>query len=87
MTKAELIDAVRGDMPRRLASQLVHAVFSAVEDSLLNDGRFSYPGFGTFVVKPRAARAGKNPQTGETIQIPAGKTVVFKPAPNLKEQL
>jgi DNA-binding protein HU-beta len=87
MTKAELIDAVKGDFSKKQAGELVDALFDAVKDALVGDGRFAYPGFGTFTVKTRAARKGKNPRTGETINIPASKTVVFRPASKLKEGL
>ncbi len=87
MTKAELIDAVRGDLPRRFAADLVDAVFDGLKESLVNDGRFAYPGFGTFAVKTRAARKGKNPRTGATIDIPESRTVVFRPAAAFKEEL
>ncbi len=87
MTKAELIDAVKGDFSKKQAAELVDGLFEAVKGALNDDGRFAYPGFGTFTVKTRAARKGKNPRTGETINIPASKTVVFRPASKLKETL
>jgi DNA-binding protein HU-beta len=87
MTKAELIDAVKGDFSKKLAGDMVDGVFEAVKGALADDGRFAYPGFGTFTVKTRAARKGKNPRTGETIDIPASKTVVFRPASKFKGSL
>ena len=51
------------------------------------EGRFAVPGFGTFDVKTRAARKGRNPKTGEEIDIPASKTVAFKPAGALKDKV
>lgn len=87
MTKAELIDALRGDFTRRQTEEMVDMLFDAVSDSLVNDGRFAYPGFGTFTVKSRAARTGTNPRTGEPIKIPASRTVVFRPAAKLKDSL
>ncbi|MBI1822553.1 MAG: HU family DNA-binding protein [Nitrospirae bacterium] len=51
------------------------------------NGRFSFPGFGTFTVRARAARKGRNPQTGETIKIKASKSIKFKAAPSLKRSL
>ena len=89
MTKAELIDAVQsatGESKKRTAD-IVDAVFGAVGSAVSNDGRFSYPGFGTFTVRERKARTGRNPRTGESIKIPASKTVAFKPAPSLKDSL
>jgi len=87
MTKAELIDAVRGQFPKKDAAQLVDALFEALKDALVEDGKFAFPGFGTFAVKTRKARKGKNPRTGATINIPASKTISFRPASKLKGKL
>jgi len=87
MTKGELIDAVKGDLSKKLTTELVDAMFAAIKEALVKDGRFAYPGFGTFTVKTRAARKGKNPRTGATIKIPETRTVVFRAASKLKESL
>lgn len=94
MTKADFIDAVYAQaeaggyaLTKKQASEMVDAVFASLADSIRKDERFSYPGFGTFSVRERSAREGRNPQTGETIQIPASKSVGFKPAPKFKESL
>jgi DNA-binding protein HU-beta len=87
MTKAELIDAVKGDLSKKVAAEVVDALFDAVKVAIKKQGKFQYPGFGTFVVKKRAARKGKNPRTGATITIPASKTVGFRAASKLKEKL
>lgn len=91
MTKAELIDAVKGQGPDGLTKKdtaaIVEAVFETLRGAITKDGRFSYPGFGTFTVKSRKARDGRNPRTGAPIQIPASKTVGFKPAPAFKDAL
>jgi len=92
MTKAELIDKVSGSvdsekLTKKLTEELIDATFNALKEALLDDSRFSYPGFGTFIKKHRKARPGRNPQTKETIMIPASYTVSFKPAPKFKEQL
>jgi DNA-binding protein HU-beta len=55
--------------------------------TIKKDKRFSYPGFGTWTVRKRKARTGRNPQTGETIKIAASKTVGFKPSTQLKGKL
>jgi len=90
MTKAELIDKVAeiaGDAASKKAvAEIVDATFEALGDGI-REGRFSYPGFGTFTVKERAAREGRNPKTGDKIQIAASKTIGFKPAPKLKDSL
>ena len=91
MTKAELIDAVlkeaKVDITKKAATELVDAVFSQLKKAVKKDKKFSYPDFGTFTVKSRKARTGRNPQTGEEIKIKASKTVGFKPAPSLKNSL
>lgn len=90
MTKAELIDKVHGALEGKLskkdAGTAVQAVFEALAEGI-KDGRLAYPDFGTFTVKTRAARQGRNPSTKEAITIPESKTVGFKPAPKLKSSL
>lgn len=92
MTKSDLIEnvtkAVNSErLTKKLAEEVVEAAFTEIKNSLLNDSRFSYPGFGTFTVKERAARKGRNPRTGEPIDIPESRTVAFKPAPKFKDSL
>ena len=90
MTKADLIERVQGSRPdisKRQVAELVDAVFETLGRAIRKDKRFSMPGFGTFTVKRRAARVGRNPQTGAEIQIAPTKTVGFKPAPELKKAL
>ena len=92
MTKDELVIAVikscKGDeLSKRLVSDIIDATFETVGKSVKKDKRFSYPSFGTFTVRNRKARMGRNPQTGEEIKIKASKTVGFKPAPTLKGSL
>jgi DNA-binding protein HU-beta len=90
MTKAELIDQVHGklgsDYTKKQVGELIEAVFETA-GAAIKGGRFSFPGFGTFTVKARKAREGRNPRTGKTIKIKASKSVGFKPAPKLKESL
>ncbi len=90
MTKADLIEkvqATRPDLSKRQVSELVDAVFDLLARAIRKDKRFSMPGFGTFVVKRRAGRVGRNPQTGAAIEIAPTKTIGFKPAPELKKAL
>lgn len=92
MTKSELIAQVvekvgDGKATKKLTEEMVEATFEALKEALLADNRFSFPGFGTFTVKQRAERKGRNPQTNEEIIIPASRTVTFKPAPRLKNVL
>ncbi len=90
MTKADLIEkvqAVHADLSKRQVALVVDAVFENLAKGIRRDKRFSMPGFGTFVVKRRAGRVGRNPQTGAEIQIAPTKTVGFKPSPELKKTL
>jgi len=92
MTKAELIDAVlkdvkNVDISKKALSEIIDATFDEVKKAIKKEKRFSYPDFGTFSVKKRKARTGRNPQTGETIKIKASKSVGFKPAPKFKDSL
>jgi len=92
MTKDELVITVikscKGDdLSKRLVSDVIDATFDSIGKSIKKEKRFSYPTFGTFTVRNRKARKGRNPQTGEEIKIKASKTVGFKPAPTLKGSL
>jgi DNA-binding protein HU-beta len=92
LTKAELVERVVQDIAHRELSkaavnEVVDSVFDNIAKAVRKDKRFTYPGFGTFSVRTRKARVGRNPQTGAEIRIKASKTVGFKPAPVLKESL
>ena len=86
MTKAELIDKVaqKADLTKKDAAGAVNAVLETIEETLKNGDGIVLSGFGTFSVKERAERKGRNPQTGEEITIPAGKSAKFKAGKNLK---
>ena len=89
MTKAELVENLyskwNGEMTKKTCSDMVDAMFDNLAGAIKKDKRFSYPGFGTFVVRTRKARKGRNPQTGEVIKIKASKKVAFRAAKELKE--
>ena len=92
MTKSDLIDAVVEQagiegLTKKAAEAIIDATFEQVKEAVVEDARFSYPSFGTFNVKSRAARKGRNPRTGGEITIPASQTVTFKPAPRFKDSL
>jgi DNA-binding protein HU-beta len=93
MTKAQLIDRVQRKLPpsagisKKEATEIVDLAFREIVGSILVDKRFSYPGFGTFHIRARSARKGRNPRTGEAIEIGAAKSVGFRPAPRLKNGL
>jgi DNA-binding protein HU-beta len=85
MNKAELIDAMafRTGLSKAMAKKAVDAFIDATADSLQNGKRVALVGFGSFSVSKRAARKGRNPQTGKEINIPAKKVVKFKPGAEL----
>lgn len=89
MTKKELVKAVKAQMEvsQIEAEVAVKAVLEVITNALANGDNVKIVGFGNFEVRERAARTGRNPQTGEAIQIAAAKTVGFKPASNLKDQV
>lgn len=91
MTKAELVERLykkwNGELTKKTVSELVDGVFANMQQAIKKEKRFSYPGFGTFVVRTRKARKGRNPQTGEVLKIKASKTVGFRPAKALKERI
>lgn len=89
MTKGELIDAVAktAKISKRAAGDAVDATFGTLSKAIKRSKRFQVPGFGTFTVRSRKARKGRNPQTGAVINIKASRTVGFKPAPDLKKGL
>ena len=80
MNKSELIDAIAAaaDLPKASATRALDAVVDSITDSLQKGDSVALVGFGTFAVKHRAARAGRNPQTGATIQIKAANVPGFK---------
>ena len=73
------------ELTKKDAEKAVNAVFASVQKALVEDDKVQIIGFGTFEVRTRAARKGRNPQTGETIEIPASKNPVFKAGKALKE--
>ncbi|GHC26225.1 HU family DNA-binding protein [Aidingimonas halophila] len=89
MNKSELIEAIAAsaDIPKAAASRALDAMVDSVTDSLKKGDSVSLVGFGTFSVKERAARTGRNPQTGETIQINAAKVPSFKAGKALKDSV
>jgi DNA-binding protein HU-beta len=89
VNKSELIDAVAeaADLSKASAGRALDAVVDAITESLQEGDSVALVGFGTFQVKERAARTGRNPQTGETIEIKAAKVPSFKPGKALKDAL
>ena len=85
--KAQLIENVaeKTSLTKKDATTAVDAVFESIKDSLSNGEKVQIIGFGNFEVRDRAARKGRNPQTGEEIEIAASKVPAFKPGKALKD--
>ena len=86
MNKTELIAAVaeKANLSKKDAEAAVSAVLDAVTDELVKGGKVQLIGFGSFEVRERAAKQGRNPKTGEAMQIPATKVPAFKAGNTLK---
>ena len=89
MKKADLVDAIAGTaaLPKGQVQQMVDEVFELIAVGLTKGEKVDLRGFGTFSVRDSKARQGRNPQTGETIQIPARRVPGFKPGKELKERV
>ena len=87
MNKTELIDAVAtsADLPKAAAGRALDAMIECISKALKEGDQVSLVGFGIFSVKERAARTGRNPKTGESIEIKAAKTPAFKPGKAFKD--
>jgi len=87
VNKSELIDAIvaQTDLPKTVAGRALDAVINGITNALKNGEQVALVGFGSFAVKERAARSGRNPQTGEMIQISASRTPAFKAGKALKD--
>lgn len=88
-TKAELLTEVaeRAGVSKTEVESVIDALFSTVTAQAKAGNKVSWPGFGSFSISHRAARTGRNPQTGAEIQIPATSALKFTPAKALKDQL
>jgi DNA-binding protein HU-beta len=89
VNKSDLIDAVAQatGSSKADAQKSVDAALEAISGALASGDKVSISGFGTFEVRSRAARTGRNPQTGETINVPASKAPAFKAGKALKDQV
>ncbi len=87
MTKADLVEQVakEADMTKKDAEQLVEVVFDSIVGALNKGEKIELRGFGSFRVRERDARTGRNPKTGATVSIPAKRVAYFKPGKELKE--
>ncbi|MBK1647393.1 HU family DNA-binding protein [Rhabdochromatium marinum] len=89
MNKSELVDtmAEAADIPKTAAAKALDGLIDAITDTLKKGETVSIIGFGNFTVKERAARTGRNPQTGDSIQIAASKSPSFKAGKALKDAI
>ncbi|MCR4436399.1 MAG: HU family DNA-binding protein [Clostridiales bacterium] len=89
MNKADLIAdmAEKGNMPRKNAEKALNAFLESVEEALAKGDKVQLVGFGSFEVRQRAARKGRNPQTKSEITIPASKVPIFKVGKALKDMV
>ncbi|MBB6448792.1 DNA-binding protein HU-beta [Geomicrobium halophilum] len=87
MNKTDLINAVaeQADISKKEASKAVDSVFDNITETLKDGNKVQLVGFGSFEVRERASRKGRNPQTGDEIEIPATKNPAFRPGKQLKD--
>ena len=87
MTKADIVEQVsrEAEMTKKDAEQLVEIVFDSIVGSLNKGEKIELRGFGSFRVRERNARKGRNPKTGAAVSIPAKRVAYFKPGKELKE--
>jgi len=87
MTKADLVERVarEADMTKKDAEQLVEIIFDSITDTLNKGEKIELRGFGSFRVRERNSRKGRNPKTGDSVSIPAKRVAYFKPGKELKE--
>ncbi len=87
MTKADLVDevAASSDLSKKDSEIVVNTFFEAIIDSLSRGDKVELRGFGTFKLRRRKARVGRNPRTGERVDVPAKVVPFFKPGKELRE--
>ena len=89
MTKSDLVDSVaaKAGMTKKDSARAVDAVFDTIKEQLKTGDKVQLVGFGSFEVKQRVARVGRNPKTMDEIRIPARRVPVFRPGKELKESV
>jgi nucleoid DNA-binding protein len=89
MTKKEIAKQIaeQTGISRQVALEAVQMVFDGIRGTLLDEGRIELRNFGVFEVKRRRARKARNPRTGETISVPEGSVVTFKPGREMEERV
>ncbi len=89
MTKAELVEEVARstELTKKHAEIIVNTVFESIVDSLKSGEKIELRGFGSFRIRRRGARIGRNPKTGDRVKVPAKRIPYFKPGKDLRELL
>ena len=89
MTKAELVEEVSGKtgLPKKQAEIVVNTVFESIVETLKTGEKIELRGFGSFRIRQRDSRMGRNPKTGEKVEVPAKRIPYFKPGKELRELL
>jgi len=89
MTKADLVDhvATNVDLPKKQADEVVQTVVEGIISALQSGDKVELRGFGSFRVRQRDARIGRNPKTGDKVQVPPKRIPYFKPGKHLREEL
>ena len=87
MTKADLVDGVTasGDLTRRDGEVIVDTFFEGIIDAIRSDEKVEIRGFGSFRIRQRTARIGRNPKTGDKVEVPAKRVPYFKPSKELRD--
>ncbi len=89
MTKADIVETIyeRVGFSKKESAELVETIFEVIKDALVHGEKVKFSGFGNFIVRDKNARKGRNPQTGEEIQLEARRVLTFKPSLVLKNAL
>jgi len=89
LTKADLVEEVARStqLTKKQAEEIVNTVFRTIVESLQTGRKIELRGFGSFRIRNRGARMGRNPKTGEKVEVPPKRIPYFKPGKELKEQL
>ncbi len=89
MTKAHLVEQVakQADIPRKQADQVVQVILESITNALQSGEKVELRGFGSFRIRQRGERVGRNPKTGAKVQVPPKKIPYFKPGKHLRETL
>jgi integration host factor subunit alpha len=89
MTKAEIVETIyeRVGFSKKESAELVETIFEVIKEALVEGEKVKFSGFGNFIVREKNARKGRNPQTGQEIQLAARRVLTFKPSLVLKNLL